>query len=94
MLKKEYPRGQYLQLREVTINGFRDRCNALQLAISLLKNAVALERMIINRRSNKYHGDDEWIYCNLSNYKELTIDEIHGLLSKERVNPTTQLIIM
>lgn len=37
----------YLHLREVRMEGFRDRLNEMELAIYLLKNDIALERMVV-----------------------------------------------
>ncbi|KAF9665141.1 hypothetical protein SADUNF_Sadunf16G0091200 [Salix dunnii] len=45
--RREHSRHTYLHLREVRMEGFRDRWNEMELAVYLLKNTSALERMVV-----------------------------------------------
>ncbi|PIA46910.1 hypothetical protein AQUCO_01500442v1 [Aquilegia coerulea] len=45
--KRRYTKQFYYDLKEVEITGFRDECNALDLVLYVLDNALRLERMII-----------------------------------------------
>lgn len=78
--RREYSRHTHSHLKEVKMEGFRDKWNAMELAIYLLKNTIALERMVVV-------VSDSTLQMDLR-------QRVTNLLHKERGNSTAELIIL
>ncbi|XVF23880.1 hypothetical protein REPUB_Repub13aG0077600 [Reevesia pubescens] len=92
---RTYNRHVHRQLKEVEISGFHNKENQVELAIYLLHNCIALQRMTININARIYNSNGRW--GNIS--RGLTVinkKDIHDTLIKEIVdsNLGVELIVL
>jgi len=73
--RREYSRHTHSHLKEVKMEGFRDKWNAM-----VLKNTIALERMVVVVSGSTLQMDLR--------------QRVTNLLQKERGNSTAELIIL
>ncbi|KAG6744195.1 hypothetical protein POTOM_052905 [Populus tomentosa] len=78
--RREYSRHTHSHLKQVKMEGFRDKWNAMELAIYLLKNTIALERMVVV-------VSDSTLQMDLR-------QRVNNLLQKEKGNSSAELIIL
>ena len=66
----------------------------MELAIYLLRNAVSLERMILNPQKRLYHGGGKWTTFPYPWFELERKQAAYDLLLKEKVNPSTKLVLL
>ncbi|XP_020081571.1 uncharacterized protein LOC109705243 isoform X2 [Ananas comosus] len=92
--KKKPTYKHHCQLKEAEISGFTNECNEVELAIYLLNNAIARERLIINSKGRMYLGGGKWSYksIHLSDYPSWK--QAQDIILQQKVNPRVELIFL
>lgn len=88
----KYPHGN---LKEITITGIRGHSSEIAIAIYLLQNAIALEKMVVDPRPRIYLGNGK---CGLSeeaceNWSKVERKKVCMLL-KQEVGSLVELLIL
>ncbi|XP_059626680.1 uncharacterized protein LOC132269496 isoform X2 [Cornus florida] len=90
---KEPPKCVHTQLKEVEFGGFSGTRNQIEFAIFLLKNAISLDKMIIDVHYKLYFGCGKWKNGCISTWTEDKRDEIHKQLQGRVISATAKVII-
>ncbi|RDX83361.1 F-box/FBD/LRR-repeat protein, partial [Mucuna pruriens] len=88
-----HPRCPHNHLKEVVITGFRGHSSEIEIAILLLRNGIALEKMTIDPRSKSYRGNGKWDHSEAcENWNREVRQMVHKLL-KQEANSAVELLI-
>ncbi|TKY58811.1 F-box/FBD/LRR-repeat protein [Spatholobus suberectus] len=80
-------------LKEVVITGIRGHSSEIEIAIYLLRNAIALEKMTIDPRPKIYLGKGKWDHKeDCENWSREVRQKVHRLL-KQEANSAVKLLI-
>ncbi|XP_061342427.1 F-box/FBD/LRR-repeat protein At1g13570-like [Gastrolobium bilobum] len=93
--KTSWPaRSPHNHLKEVSITGIRGYSSEIEIAIYLLKNAIALEKMTIDPRPRIYIGNGKWSHSEAcENWSRVGRQKVYNHLMQE-VNSTMKLLIL
>ncbi|XP_074311762.1 F-box/FBD/LRR-repeat protein At5g56420-like [Silene latifolia] len=88
--RREYSDFPHLKLKEVKFDGFQSACNEMELSRYLLKNAVALQRMVIACRCDcSSSGEAAKKYCSCSSWGQVIATTL-----LQDIKTTAELVIL
>jgi hypothetical protein len=81
-------------LKEITITGIRGHSSEIAIAIYLLRNAISLEKMIVDPHSRIYLGNGKFVHSEMcENWSKIGKYKVEFLLKKE-VGSLVKLLIL
>ncbi|XP_027348158.1 putative FBD-associated F-box protein At5g22720 [Abrus precatorius] len=86
------PRCLHNHLKEVTITGVRGHSSEIAIAIYLLNNAIALEKMTVDPRGRNYLGNGKWYHSEAENWSTEVRQKIHKHLEQQASSAVELLI--
>ncbi|KAL9325381.1 hypothetical protein ACSQ67_006026 [Phaseolus vulgaris] len=88
------PRFSHEHLKEVVITGIRGHSSEIEIAIYLMRNATALEKMTIDPSAKVYLGKGKWDHEDvLGNWSKEGREKVHKLLNQEANSSAVELLI-
>ncbi|KAI5419939.1 hypothetical protein KIW84_043923 [Lathyrus oleraceus] len=89
-----FPKSPHNHLKEITITGIRGHSSEIAIAIYLLRNAISLEKMIVDPRPRIYLGNGKCVCSEASeNWSMVGRHKVEILLKKE-VRSLVELLIL
>ncbi|KAK2408344.1 F-box/FBD/LRR-repeat protein [Trifolium repens] len=88
------PRCLHNHLKEITITGIRGHTSEIAIAIYLLRNAISLEKMIVDPHPRIYLGNGKCVHSEVyENWSKIEKHKVEFLLKKE-VGSLVKLLIL
>jgi hypothetical protein len=88
------PRCLHNHLKEITITGIRGHTSEIAIAIYFLRNAISLEKMIVDPHPRIYLGNGKCVHSEVyENWSKIEKHKVEFLLKKE-VGSLVKLLIL
>ncbi|CAK8561551.1 unnamed protein product [Lathyrus sativus] len=89
-----FPTSPHNHLKEITITGIRGHSSEIAIAIYLLKNAISLEKMIVDPRPRIYLGNGKCVCSEASEDWSMIGRHKVEILLKQEVSSLVELLIL